>query len=73
MHPARAESGCILVFADPEEVLALLSASPPQRYVGLSDQFASVHERGVPGRHELLLADPRIVEGQPITARLSPE
>ena len=58
--------GCILLFAEPEAVLALLSASAPWRYVGLLDQFALARERGIPSRHELVLADPRIVEGQPI-------
>lgn len=57
------ESGCILVFADPEEVLALLSSSPPRRYVGLTDQFMLVQALGLPSRHELVLADPRVAEG----------
>lgn len=57
---------CILVFARPEEVLALLSISPPRRYVGLTDQFALAHERGFPTRHELVLADPRLIQGQPV-------
>lgn len=65
---ARSEpaGGCLLVFADPEQVLALLSASAPRRYVGLLDQFSRVQARALAGRNTFLLADPRVVAGQPL-------
>ncbi|MFC5508593.1 c-type cytochrome [Bosea massiliensis] len=64
--PSTRAGPCALVFADPQEILALTSISPPRRYVGLIDQFALAQQKAVAARHELTLADPRSIQGRDV-------
>lgn len=65
-RPSSAGDDCLLVFATPEEIRALVSSSPPRRYVGLVDQFALVLGKDIRPGSEFILADPRIIGDRPM-------